>query len=432
LVASIFCARCALVDVEARRGAKSIQRLSRKPEQVTGNEAGSALVSKLVTGPLRNDPTRTCDACRTRPVDAARANKTEKQELHPMFEKLENRRMFAVSDPVGGVVTITGTDAADEIRVRIDDNGRLEIQDNFNFRLFVADQVTALVINGLGGADTLALNAQLNVPATINGGAGADTIVGGRASDVLNGEAGSDSVSGGLGNDAISGGNNNDTLSGSVGNDTLLGGTGDDEMSGGPLNDFLDGGLGRDTMSGGGQTDTVSYADRTQSVFANLDDAGNDGVIGENDRIRDDVENLIGGSANDRLVGSSEANALTGNGGNDTLLGRQGDDVLDGGEGADLISGATGADSMVGGGADDVMSGGSGNDTMRGDAGNDILVAGSGADRIFTGAGADRVFCSGDVQAAALENDRITADAADFVEKDLRDIATGNPFVENV
>jgi hypothetical protein len=72
-----------------------------------------------------------------------------------MFEKLENRRMFAVSDPVNGVVTITGTDAADEIRVRIDNNGRLEIQDNFDFRLFVADAVTGIVINGLGGADTL-------------------------------------------------------------------------------------------------------------------------------------------------------------------------------------------------------------------------------------------------------------------------------------
>ena len=51
-----------------------------------------------------------------------------------MFEKLENRRMFAVSDPINGVVTITGTEQADEIRVRIDSNGRLEIQDNFNFR----------------------------------------------------------------------------------------------------------------------------------------------------------------------------------------------------------------------------------------------------------------------------------------------------------
>ena len=349
-----------------------------------------------------------------------------------MFEKLENRRMFAVSDPVNGVVTITGTEQADEIRVRIDNNGRLEIQDNFDFRLFVADQVTGLVINGLGGADTLALNAQLNIPATINGGAGGDTIVGGRASDVLNGEAGSDSVSGGLGNDAISGGANSDTLSGSVGNDTIFGGNGDDEMSGGPLNDFLDGGLGRDTMSGGGQTDTVSYADRTQSVFANLDDAGNDGVAGENDRIRDDVENLIGGSAADRLTGSTAANALTGNGGADTLLGRQGDDVLDGGEGADFMSGATGADSMLGGAADDIMSGGSGNDTMRGEAGNDILIAGTGADRIFTGAGFDRVFCAEDVAVAALDNDRVTADGDDFIEKDSRDQVTGNPLVENV
>ena len=60
-----------------------------------------------------------------------------------------------------------------------------------------------------------------------------------------------------------------------------------------------------------------------------------DGEAGENDRIATDVENLTGGSANDRLTGSAGSNVLNGGTGND---------VLDGGLGADLILGGAGTD----------------------------------------------------------------------------------------
>src|SRR6185295_13928030 len=54
------------------------------------------------------------------------------------------------------------------------------------------------------------------------------------------------------------------------------------------------------------------------------------------------LENAIGGSANDTLTGSAAANQLTGNNGNDVIQGRAGNDTLDGGLADDLLIGGTG------------------------------------------------------------------------------------------
>jgi len=75
-------------------------------------------------------------------------------------------------------------------------------------------------IDGGAGQDTLA------------GGAGNDTILGADGNDTLAGEGGKDSLAGGAGNDIIGGGAGNDTLVGGAGNDTLTGGAGVDSLNG--------------------------------------------------------------------------------------------------------------------------------------------------------------------------------------------------------
>ena len=111
-------------------------------------------------------------------------------------------------------------------------------------------------------------------------------------------------------------------LLGGDGDDTLTGNNATNELDGGDGNDVLD--LGRGTLDvaiGRDGTDTVTYSTRTAPVIADLDGLPDDGEAGENDRISADVENLTGGSANDRLTGSPDANVLNGGTGNDVLDG---------------------------------------------------------------------------------------------------------------
>jgi Ca2+-binding RTX toxin-like protein len=53
------------------------------------------------------------------------------------------------------------------------------------------------------------------------------------------------------------------------------------------------------------------------------------------------IENVVGGSGNDRLVGDAATNRLSGGAGADTLMGGGGDDTLVGGAGNDAIFGGT-------------------------------------------------------------------------------------------
>lgn len=63
---------------------------------------------------------------------------------------------------------------------------------------------------------------------TIFGGSGADTISGGQGADVIGGgSGGADSITGGAGNDTIDGGNGADTIDGGAGNDSIALGTTD-------------------------------------------------------------------------------------------------------------------------------------------------------------------------------------------------------------
>ena len=108
---------------------------------------------------------------------------------------------------------------------------------SYRFTLNDANDTGALLIDGskLGAGDTLFVNGVLETTdgLAMNGGAGKDTLTGGKkddflsgglGNDVLTGNDGSDNLDGGAGNDSLVGGNGGDTLTAGAGIDTLLGG----------------------------------------------------------------------------------------------------------------------------------------------------------------------------------------------------------------
>jgi hypothetical protein len=78
----------------------------------------------------------------------------------------------------------------------------------------------------------------------VDGGAGADRLIGGQVSDVLSGRQGDDLVDGGGGEDTIRGGQGEDQLLGGDGADWLSGDRGDDTLSGGAGADIFHFGAG--------------------------------------------------------------------------------------------------------------------------------------------------------------------------------------------
>jgi len=181
-----------------------------------------------------------------------------------------------------------------------------------------------------------------------------DKLTGTSKADVICGLGGKDTINGLGGNDTIDGGTGNDVLSGGIGNDLIDGGAGNDTLNGGVGNDSLQGETGADLFAGGAGSDTATYAEKIGDTSLDTDNKADDGVVGEKDNIKSDIENIIGGSGNDTITGGSGANTIAGGLGNDTI---------DGGAGADTIKGEAGDDTIDGGAGVDVSIGGAGQNT---------------------------------------------------------------------
>jgi Ca2+-binding RTX toxin-like protein len=170
---------------------------------------------------------------------------------------------------------------------------------------------------------------------TLTGNGSASRLYGGAGADVLNGLGGDDTLTEGRGPDTESGGDGQDTF---------------EQASSADRGDVFNGGAG--------SADRISYARRAAAVVVDLDGTDDDGVVGEHDNVQTDVEQVVGGHADDSLTGSAAANLLLGGPGNDTL------------------NGLAGADALVGEAGDDTLLGGAGNDTLTsvdGVLGNDRL-----------------------------------------------------------
>lgn len=217
----------------------------------------------------------------------------------------------------------------------------------------------------------------------LTGSGDAETLVGGFGNDQLFGLGGADVLTGGIGSDDLNGGAGSDTASyadhaagvivsldgaandgtgaevdnartdlekveGSVYDDLLIGGTGANTLLGSWGNDVLDGGLGPDQLYGGFGVDAVTYAARVVPIVVKLDNDANDGQAGEKDLIRTDVEEVRGGTANDKLTGSARPDRLFGGFGDDFLSGLAGNDLLDGQDGFDTVDGGADPDTCSG------------------------------------------------------------------------------------
>ncbi|MCW2274642.1 Ca2+-binding RTX toxin-like protein, partial [Rhodoblastus acidophilus] len=191
------------------------------------------------------------------------------------------------------------------------------------------------------------------------------TIYGTSSADVLDFRGsvavGTMTVQGGLGDDKVYGSASADVISGEDGADTLMGGG------------------GADALDGGAGVDTADFSDKTASVVATL----NGGIYATvtvggaaEDTIRN-IENLVGGSAEDTLTGDALANTLSGGGAADLLRGGGGADTLDGGAAEDTIRNI---ENVIGGSTADTLTGDGLDNVFRGGAGADILDGGAGAD----------------------------------------------------
>ena len=128
-------------------------------------------------------------------------------------------------------------------------------------------------------------------------------------------------------------------------------------------------------MTGG--VDVVDYGSRTGPLTVTLNLVADDGLAGEGDTVLTSVENVDGGSRDDRITGSASAiaNRLRGGGGDDTLLGGGGGDTLIGNSGKDRLFGLDGNDSLnlVDGAGGDRGDGGANTDTATADPGDTVV-----------------------------------------------------------
>ena len=348
-------------------------------------------------------------------------------------------------------VTATMDDVANDGAAGEADNVRLDVEQ----------------LQGGDRADTLTGNTAAN---RLLGGYGDDTVNGGSGDDQLDGGPGADIFQGGAGTRdvadysartnpvtaAIDGvaadgeaGEGDDVRTdvegiwGGSSSDDLTGGAAADDLRGNDGDDTFRANAGADTMSGGAGQDTADYSARTGAVTVTVDGVAND--AGESDNVGTDVDNLIGGSGDDRLTGSSwwqtidggpgndtlyggaNNDTLLGGSGNDTLNGDDGDDVLDGEEGADRTNGGNGTDSasytgrpravtvtvadssrgdgepgegddvpadvekVLGSAHGDALTGDTRPNTLLGGGGEDVLEGASGDDRLEGGDGGDRL-----------------------------------------
>ena len=217
---------------------------------------------------------------------------------------------------------------------------------------------------------------------TVHGSSFDDQISGGTSDDVLRGQSGGDLLRGRAGADILDGGAGRDTatysdsmaavtvdlaagtgtggdaqgdvllsieiLHGSGYNDILRAGKDDHTLRGLSGDDLLIAGEGADIIEGGSGVDTASYEADTEGVIVDL--AAEVAAYGyaAGDRLTG-IENLTGGSGNDRFAGNDAANQLQGGGGNDRLSGGGGSDLLDGGSGTDVADYGTAANGIIGG-----------------------------------------------------------------------------------
>lgn len=271
--------------------------------------------------------------------------------------------------------------------------------------------------------DATALQAD-GIQLAMNGGLGADVMLGSPGNDLVSGGDGDDLALMGAGDDTFvwNPGDDNDTLEGQAGADTMrfsganIAENIDIAANGGRVRFFRD--IANVTMDlddvesvdfralGGADTIVVNDLGGTDLTEVNTDlaAAGGGGDVQPDNVIvqgtnGDDVSVILGDASGVAAIGlAAQVNITGAEAANDrlTVNALAGDDVVEAsGLAAGSIqltaNGGDGADVLIGGDGDDVLSGGPGDDVLIGGPGNDIIDGGDGDDIEIQSVGADTV-----------------------------------------
>jgi Ca2+-binding RTX toxin-like protein len=323
-------------------------------------------------------------------------------------------------DGSGDSVTISGTQGADVFGANGDAAGVNVV--GLRAAVSIVGQEPAsdqLTLNGLGGDDTVdATSLQASaIRLTLNGGLGADVLIGSAGADLANGGDGSDTALLGSGDDVFvwNPGDDSDVVEGQAGFDSLrFNGANVAESvavaaNGGRVRFFRN--VAAVTMDlddtervefnalGGADIITVGDMSGTDLTEASLNLASGAGGDGQQDQVivtgtgGDDVLVLSGNASGTSVVGLAARVSIGGaEAANDRVVvnALAGDDTVeasgltggalqltaDGGDGADVLVGGDGADVLLGGAGDDVLIGGPGLDVLDGGPGNNVLIQG--------------------------------------------------------
>ena len=134
--------------------------------------------------------------------------------------------------------------------------------------------------------------------------------------------------------------------------ETLSGSAADDRFI------FMDGATLGGSIDGRGGTDTLDLSHYTTDLLATLTNGFVNVLVGG----VTSIENIIGGSGNDRLYGDDGDNVLDGGAGNDYIYGLGGNDTLYTGSGNNTASGGDGDDGIITGNGTNILYGGNGID----------------------------------------------------------------------
>ncbi|WBL76898.1 VCBS domain-containing protein [Bradyrhizobium xenonodulans] len=133
------------------------------------------------------------------------------------------------------VTTIDGT--TQEVTIAIHGASDADPNDFDNLATGATVVSDAPFVYGTPGSDSIAGGG--NIPQTVYGGAGDDTINGTGVNDTIFGGSGNDTIKGNNGDDVIYGGSGQDNIDGSNENDTIIGGLGPDKLTGGNGSDVF-------------------------------------------------------------------------------------------------------------------------------------------------------------------------------------------------
>jgi Ca2+-binding RTX toxin-like protein len=123
----------------------------------------------------------------------------------------------APADPAGQVLVVDGSAGNDVISILPDSTTPAAVDVVLNDRRSVlSGPISAIVVHGEAGSDTISVDARLHLDTFIFGGAGNDKLTGGSGNNVLVGGDGNDVLTGGPLSDILIGGNHADRLYGNI------------------------------------------------------------------------------------------------------------------------------------------------------------------------------------------------------------------------